>query len=71
MKALALAGAIFLTGCASTYTAPAPVHNLDIKWQVEEGKVSLSFTDYNKLGLWLMDVKRYINDQKRIIEDLK
>jgi len=70
MKAMALAGAILLSGCANTYTAPAPIHQLNIEWKVEESKVSLSFSDYNKLGLWMMDVNRYIQEQQNIIKGL-
>lgn len=60
-----------MSGCAKKNVHIAPIHKLDIQWQVEDNRAILSMSDYNKLGLWLMDVKRYINEQAKAIEELQ
>lgn len=59
-----------ITSCASKpmLPKPAPIHALDIKWQATEKGALLSFEDYNRLGVWLADVNRYVKDQKQIIQ---
>ena len=60
-----------LSGCATKKVHIAPIHKLDIQWQIEDNRAILSMNDYNKLGLWLMDVKRFINEQSKAIEELQ
>lgn len=60
-----LVSILFLTGCTTVHPVdPTPIQKLDIKWEVIDKHAALSFEDYNKLGVWLRDVNRYISDQK-------
>ncbi|AAQ81519.1 hypothetical protein [Aeromonas phage 44RR2.8t] len=47
---------------------PQPVHKLEVTWKATTEGATLSFEDYNRLGVWLEDVNRYIKDQKAIIQ---
>ncbi|ABF72749.1 Rz-like spanin [Aeromonas phage Aes012] len=65
-----LLGCLLITSCASKpmLPKPSPIHKLDITWKATENGALLSFEDYNKLGVWLTDVNRYVKDQKQIIQ---
>ncbi|UYD58302.1 hypothetical protein JNEOFJEA_00223 [Aeromonas phage UP87] len=47
---------------------PQPVHKLEVTWKATADGATLSFEDYNRLGVWLEDVNRYIKDQKSLIQ---
>ncbi|QBX32634.1 hypothetical protein Asfd1_8 [Aeromonas phage Asfd_1] len=69
-KIISVIMVMFLIGCASApkLPKPEPIHKLAIKWQAYPEGAMLSYEDYNRLGVWLTDVNRYIKDQKLIIQ---
>lgn len=74
MKWLVLLVGIGLCGCTGNTgrviyhpREPEKVEPVDVQWKVNNGMVGLSWGDFQKLGIWLRDVERYVKEQRVII----